>query len=329
MALPYPQDPGSPSAPNPYFADNGFVRGDQQRSWSAQAWANMTDLDSRLTTAEDDITALDGRLTTAEADIVALEAKRIFDPMHLEGLTISNAVSDPTDDITFAAGSCRDASDAVDMVFPNPITKQLNAAFAAGTNQGMLDTGAVGNNTYHLWAICKDAPAEGQPGADEDYLASLSATSPTMPSGYTYKRYLWPIYRSGGVNVKFTQVGRRFNLTTSVSYSTGANPGTSRLTAPLTGIPTGIVLQAILTFRVSGAECFGTCRPLTETNGVPAATSPPGHDAAAYDIGGGLAPGTVELEVTTNTSAQVAIRLSASGSGQLATALQKGWIVPE
>lgn len=49
MPLPYPADPASPSAPNPYFPDNGFVRGDQFRANNAKIWANTDYLDSRIT----------------------------------------------------------------------------------------------------------------------------------------------------------------------------------------------------------------------------------------------------------------------------------------
>ena len=61
-------------------------------------------------------------------------------------------------------------------------TKQIDAAWAAGTNQGGLDTGTAANSTwYYIWAIYN-------PTTDSaDYLLSVSATSPTMPSGYTYK----------------------------------------------------------------------------------------------------------------------------------------------
>ena len=75
MALPYPQDPAAPSAPNPYFQDNSFVRGDQSRSWSAQAWANMEDLDARETVTEGDVVTIQGDVSTLQADILALETQ--------------------------------------------------------------------------------------------------------------------------------------------------------------------------------------------------------------------------------------------------------------
>ena len=258
-----------------------------------------------------------------ETEIIAqLVASTPYPPDHMAGLTLANNGSDPTNDIDIAAGSARDATNAENMILASALTKRLDAAWAVGTNQGMLDTGAVGNNTYHIWLIKRSDTGV------VDVLASLSASSPTMPANYDYKRYLWPITRSGGSNVQFKQTGRRFQLVTPVLYSTGANPGTSRITAALTAIPTGISLIAIVQFGCRVAECLATCRPLTETNAAPSGSAAPYWDAAAWDIGGGLVPLNAELEVVTDTSAQVAVRLSASGSGQIANALQKGWIVP-
>lgn len=67
-----------------------------------------------------------------------------------------------------------------------------------------LDTGAWATNTwYAVWAICN---AEG---SSRGYLASLSATSPTMPVGYTRKRRIGWIRTTGtATNLqKFRQVG--------------------------------------------------------------------------------------------------------------------------
>jgi hypothetical protein len=63
--------------------------------------------------------------------------------------------------------------------------KRIDAAWAAGTNQGGLDTGTVANNTwYYVYAIYNPTTNVA------DYLLSASATSPTLPSGYIYSRFL-------------------------------------------------------------------------------------------------------------------------------------------
>jgi hypothetical protein len=48
LTLPSP-NPGLPSFPNPYFQDNSFVRGDQQRANNGFIWNNLEYLANNLT----------------------------------------------------------------------------------------------------------------------------------------------------------------------------------------------------------------------------------------------------------------------------------------
>jgi hypothetical protein len=52
MTLPNP-NPALPDYPNPYFQDNSFVRGDNQRANNGFIWGNLEDLDDRVTIIED------------------------------------------------------------------------------------------------------------------------------------------------------------------------------------------------------------------------------------------------------------------------------------
>lgn len=120
-----------------------------------------------------------------------------FMQKHIAGLTFQNA-ADTLNDITVLAGSARDTTNTEDMVLASSLTKRIDAAWAVGDNQGGLDTGAVGNFTYHLWLIKRtDTDVV-------DVLFSLSATAPTMPTNYTKKRRIGSFFRTGGSNVLFT-----------------------------------------------------------------------------------------------------------------------------
>lgn len=121
-----------------------------------------------------------------------------FVQKHIAGLVISNNGSDAVNDIDISAGSCRDAGNAYNMVLAASLTKQLDAAWAVGTNQGGLDTGAIANADYYVWLI-----ARSDTGV-VDALFSLSSTAPTMPSNYDYKRLIGWIKRSGATIVAFT-----------------------------------------------------------------------------------------------------------------------------
>lgn len=121
-----------------------------------------------------------------------------YPPGTLYGLTLSNNVSDATNDIDIAVGSARDGADSANIDQLSAIGKQLDVAWAVGGTPGAtlggLDTGSVGNNTYYIWKIKR--PDTGV----DDVLFSLSSTAPTMPTNYTIKRIIGEVTRAGGVN---------------------------------------------------------------------------------------------------------------------------------
>jgi hypothetical protein len=98
--------------------------------------------------------------------------------------------------IDIAAGGAMDATGAY-WITGAALTKDITAAWAVGNAAGMLDTGAVGNNDYYLWAI-----ARSDTGV-VDYLGSLSSTAPTMPASYDFKRLIGWFKRVAATNVAF------------------------------------------------------------------------------------------------------------------------------
>lgn len=54
----------------------------------------------------------------------------------INGLRVKRSLIDPLNDIVVEAGSVRDFSNTVDLTLPTTVTKKLDAAFAAGDNQG-------------------------------------------------------------------------------------------------------------------------------------------------------------------------------------------------
>lgn len=109
----------------------------------------------------------------------------------VQGLVIQNNASTPTTQIDIA---CDDA-------FIGLRTGALSLTInAATTGANGLDTGSLANNTwYHIWLISN--------GLTTAALLSLSATSPTMPSGYVYK-YRIGAQKTGG-SATFNRVIQR------------------------------------------------------------------------------------------------------------------------
>ena len=115
---------------------------------------------------------------------------------YINGLLPSNNATDANNDIDIAVGKCRDDSDTVDIVLETAITKQLDAAFAEGTNAGGLNTGTKANNTwYDLYIIAK---ADGT----TDVMFSTYANRETLPTDFVYKRYIGAIRTDASGNIR-------------------------------------------------------------------------------------------------------------------------------
>jgi len=156
------------------------------------------------------------------------------------GLTLSNNVSDATNDIDIATGKCRDITDAVDIALGSALTKRLDAAWAVGTNQGGLDTGSIANATYQVWRIKRSDTGV------VDVLFSASASTPTMPANYDYKRRIGSIIRESGAIVGFIQNGDTFTRKIQIRSSIVTNQATTAVLITL-NIPTGVILGAMIT----------------------------------------------------------------------------------
>lgn len=115
----------------------------------------------------------------------------------IAGLTYANSVADATNDIDIALGSASDSGNADILTLSTGITKQLDAAWAVGTNAGGLDTGSIGNSDYYIHLIKRVDTGV------VDVLFSLSSTAPTMPTNYTLRRLIGWFKRVGATIVLF------------------------------------------------------------------------------------------------------------------------------
>lgn len=259
--------------------------------------------------------------TRSVAPIVAVPRGYLF------GLTLSNNSGDPTNDIDFATGECTsdDALAANRVVITGAaLTKQLDAAWAVGTNAGMRDTGAIANGTWHVFAIQR--PDTGV----NDALASLSPTAPTMPTNYTKKRRIGAIIRVAGVIVGFVQDGDTFqHKDPPLDIGPANNPGTSAVLRTLT-VPSGINVLAIINVAAQSSVLTG---------GLSVYLSDPAvNDEAASDViaplvslranfGAGTGDHTQGPKtIRTNTSSQIRSRHQSSDANTNFYIATLGWI---
>lgn len=251
----------------------------------------------------------------------------------LQGLTYQNNVSDATNDLDIATGAAMDSSNAKLMVLGSALTKRSDANWAVGTNQGMLDTGAIGNNDYYLWLIFRSDTEV------TDVLCSLSSTSPTMPASYSYKRLIGWFKRSGGAIVAFTTYesdggALDFSWVTranDIDRSGGTALSTTRVLDAVR-VPLNISTIALLNVEASitnGTSISVGC-PDEANAAVAFNTAPLGNvgsnialDAGAQTVASGVYQ--QQLRIRTDTSGQIASRASASVTRYIVSTVGFHW----
>lgn len=224
----------------------------------------------------------------------------------LYGLTLSNNSTDATNDIDIAAGIAIDATNAKFIKLASGITKRLDSGWVVGSGNGGLDTGSIANTTYHIWLIMRSDTGV------VDVLFSASASSPTMPSNYDYKRRIGSIVRSGGAIRAFVQVGDEFHWSVQAADVNTSGPGTSAVTATLT-VPTGIVVNAKIMLGISDGTPIASRVLVTALS--QADTDPSSLNAGTLlwnDGGNNGTDASLVTSVYTNTSGQIRYRSSAS-----------------
>lgn len=247
---------------------------------------------------------------SGSAQVFITGAAQDFVPRsYLAGLTMSNDGVAPNTKIDITAGQCGDST------FVTSMTLAAGSIDCTTTGANALDTGALGASTwYHAFAISKVTGASA-------FLASLSPSSPTMPSGYTYLRRIGSFKTDGSSHIlPFVQFGNEFLWPAPINDVAATNPGTAAVTRTLT-VPTGIVVFAKVYTLVStdiNGDLLLTPLSITDTTPTSAISS------LRYQSVAGAAGATQSL-IQTNTSSQIRSRLSASDAGVVLDITTYGW----
>jgi len=242
----------------------------------------------------------------ADGAFAAPSVAATFPQGHIYDLTMSNA-ADAANDITVAVGECVDDGGTENMVLASAITKQIDAAWAVGTNQGGMNTGAVANDTWYEVHLIKRTDT-----GVVDVMFTTTANRSTLPTNYTKKRRIGWVRRATATNLAFTQVGSYITLTTPQN-DVSATATASATTRTLTAAP-----STIARFR---ASCLGNTAvnaanaivfsELVETDTAPTTTN------GFNSIGSGdfAIQGAGHIELRVNSSSQIRDRaITATGS---------------
>ncbi|UXS23110.1 hypothetical protein [Agrobacterium tumefaciens] len=224
---------------------------------------------------------------------------------YLRGLTLSNNVADPTNDIDFAAGVCASDSAAAGIMQHAAGTAQLDVAYGSG-NGGRFDA-AISDGTWHCFVI-----SDGNT-VSRGFSKSLDPTTqPNYPAGFTrYRRVGSPAIRVAGVLKPFSQNGNEVLWKTAVGDVVDSSPGTAAKTRTLT-VPIGIPVDAKI--RVLSVGVNQNFRAVVSSLDQNDEAVGPNANAGGVASGGSNGQVAGSMTVRTNASGQIRSRgESASG----------------
>ena len=236
----------------------------------------------------------------------------------ISGLTLSNNGADANNDIDIAVGRVGAGSGDYNLILTAALTKQLDAAWVVGTNQGGLDAGSKANSTwYHVWLIARvDTHVV-------DVLFSTSVSAPTMPANYTMSRRIGAIKTDSSGNIMgFLQYDDQFLWKSPPALDVDDTTLTTvKKTYGLVSVPSGLVVLAKLSVRTNHAtsSMIYMSNP-NMTDVAPSVTVTPLGQFAPATVSGS------QIELYTDTSAQISARATAASTTIRAAVL--GWQDP-
>ena len=239
---------------------------------------------------------------------------------YLAGLTLSAAGGTATFGV--AAGQAADSTNAAMMALAAAYTK-TGSAWAVGSGNGGIDTGAIANSTwYHVYLIKRVDTGV------VDVIFSTNATSPALPTNYTLFRRIGSMLTNGSAQwVAFTQDGDLFQWVAPVADINASNPGTAAVTRTLT-VPLGLNVMANVQFAVvNTGSAGGAWAYLSDlaTNDVAPTGGGVSDLSYASNVNGGVIGSYGRVSVRTNTSKQVRSRVSYSDGNVSVTINTLGW----
>ncbi len=234
---------------------------------------------------------------------------------HIDGLVLANNGTAPDTDLDIAPGQARDSANATIMEITATLTKRLSAAWAAGSGNGGLFSGAVAASTwYHVHLIEKDADGSIDAGFDTDVAAA------NRPAGYSRTRRIGSVKTDGSSNIlAFAQFLDLFLWSDPPLDVVDSALGGTAKTYALGGVPPGLRVLARLNMGIGGVGAYVS--PLVALDEAPSTTAAP-----LFTIDNSVAAYQPNFEILTDTSAQIRAR-SGGGTGTLRVATL-GWIDP-
>lgn len=263
--------------------------------------------------------AYQGYTWDGEKWTLAATASALVVRSYLAGLTLSTGGGSAIFGI--AAGVAADSTNAAMLVLAAAITK-TTSAWAAGSGNGALDTGAIAPNTWYHVHLIKRVDTQVV-----DVLISLSPSAPMLPASYTLARRIGSLRTNASSQwISFSQLGDEFLWSAIAQDVVATNPGTAAVLRTLT-VPLGVQVSAIMNVL--------TIADATVVDSRISLSSPDVTDELTtynYNLGTSGGAGSASLQtanqfvIRTDTSSRIRTRHNASGTNTALYIGTRGWI---
>jgi hypothetical protein len=226
---------------------------------------------------------------------------------YVAGLTLSNDGTTPNSVLDIAAGQAADSTNAV-TISPGAFTKSTAGAWTSGTgNNGMGNGLTVAASTWYHVILANN-------GGTPDIYFDTSATGANRPTGIsdTKVRRVGSFKTDGSSNIlAFTQIGDTFYWSTVITDVSSSTSDYSAGVLVTLSVPLGLQVRPLARiFQGNASNILSIITSPSETNVAPGnTTTNPGTDMDAATISN-----WTQRLVYTNTSSQIRVRASTSGS---------------
>lgn len=237
---------------------------------------------------------------------------------YIDGLVTSYST---TTSFAVAAGTARDDTDVGFLNLTSTMTKSTSS-WAAGNNNGGLDTGTIASGTWYMVFVI------GKGNQDSVDVLFSTSTSPTMPTGYTLKRRIGAVLTDGSSHfTKWYQVGDEFWWDVPVRDVNASNPGIAAVTRTLS-TPNLIVCKAMMWVGSSATASADDSAAIyiSSLNVADTAASVSCASFYSFDSANITYQGGAQVVCWTNTSSQVRSRLQISGVSTALYIVTLGWV---
>lgn len=239
-------------------------------------------------------------------------------PGALWGLTMSTAGSSTT--LTVAKGSAADSTNTTMMQLAANMAK-TTSAWAAGTGNGGLDTGAIAASTWYHWFLIFNPTTLAV-----DVVFSATATPAngptTLPSGFTLFRRIGSAKTNGSSQwTKFFQQDDEFVWDAPAGDVNSASQSSTAALITLS-VPSGVIVTANFLALDSATAAGGQILYTSPNVSTQVVNTPSGNISLYNEVGNLVDTGFFKLQ--TNTSSQIRA-VSNGAAGLVHSIVTQGW----